>query len=131
MNGSKFLISMRDFFRIYVFIRNGFNKLFLLEFYHQSSVEFCYLKCGTCVFRKPDQCCLCSCCRIAISLVIFARESDSFFNEKPLILDILYLLYLLYKLRDCLFQCLVCNVHHEDRELIFRMRRGMGIDRLV
>ena len=40
-------------------------------------VYFCYLKNCTCFFGKPYNGCLCACCRIAISLVIFAREFNS------------------------------------------------------
>ena len=73
MNVSKFIIL------VYVFVSNGFNKIFLMEFYY-SSVGFTYMKCGTCVFRKPNNCCLCSCSGIAVFSVIFAREPDSLIN---------------------------------------------------
>ena len=75
MNVSKLIIAMRDLSEAYVFIRDRFNKIFLMEFYH-SGVDFCYLKCGKRVFRKPDNCCMCSSGMITISSVIFARESD-------------------------------------------------------
>ena len=44
--------------------------------YH-SSMNFCYLKCGTGVFGEPNNCCLCACNKIAVSLVVFAKEADS------------------------------------------------------
>ena len=46
INASKFLITLFDFFRVYDFIRDCFNKILLVKFYH-SSVYFCCLKCGT------------------------------------------------------------------------------------
>ena len=51
---------------------DGFNEMFFKEFNH-SSVDFCYLKCCTKVFGKPNNCCLYSCFRVTIDLVIFAR----------------------------------------------------------
>ena len=66
-----------DIFPRFTFSKGvGLNKISLMEFYH-SGVYFCYLKCGTSVFRKPDNCCLCSSGRITKSLIIFARETDS------------------------------------------------------
>ena len=43
-------------------------------------VYFCYLKCGTGVFGEQNNCCVCACSRIAVSSVVFARESDSLIN---------------------------------------------------
>ena len=44
-------IVLLDTFRVYFIISNGFNKLFLLNFYH-SCVYSCNLKSGTCVIGK-------------------------------------------------------------------------------
>ena len=79
MSVSKFKITMSELIRIHNFKRDWFNEIFLVKFYH-SSVYFCCLKCGAGVFGKPNNCCLCSCSRIAVSLVILARESDSLMN---------------------------------------------------
>ena len=76
MNVFKFKTAMYDFSRVYVFIRDGFNKIFLMEFFH-SGVFFRSLKCGTSVFGKPDNCRFCSSGSITISLIIFTRVSDS------------------------------------------------------
>ena len=62
------IIILSDFFRVYVIIGDGFNKKFLLKFYHSR-----YLKCGTCVFGEPNNSCLCSCSWIAMSSVVFTR----------------------------------------------------------
>ena len=75
-NVAKCKITLSGLIRIHVLIRDWFNKIFLVNFYH-SSVYFCYLKCCSCVFGKPINSCLCWCSGIAVSLVIFARESDS------------------------------------------------------
>ena len=141
MNVSNIIIAMHDFSKGLRFHKGceNFNKIFLMEFYH-SSVDFCHLKCGTCVFRKPENCWLCSSGRITISLVFFARESDLvlmvlfqvvFSNQKTSFLDILYFWCLFCNKRGCLFQCVVSNFYLEDRKLIFCVRSGMGIDRLV
>ena len=49
------------------------------ENYH-SSMYFCYLKCGTGVFGEPNNCFLCACNKIAVFLVVFAKEADSLIN---------------------------------------------------
>ena len=80
MDVSKVIITMSNLFRVYIFKRDRFNKMLLMKFYY-SSVYFCYLKCCTCVFGKPNDCCLCARSRIAISLIVFAGESDSLINH--------------------------------------------------
>ena len=79
VNISKFIISMCGHSRVCVFIRNGFSKIFFMEFYH-SGVYFCYVNCVTSVLRNSDICCLCPSGRITISFVIFIRGSDSLVN---------------------------------------------------
>ena len=100
---------------------------------------FCYLKNCTCFFGKPYNGCLCACCRIAKSLVIFAREFNSlvkyciifyitcqlyffklFFQSKNII-SWYFSLCLLCNLKNCLFQCVVSNVYCGDHMLIFRV----------
>ena len=78
-NISKFVIILSDFIKIHFIIRDLFKKMFLMKSYH-SSVYFCYLKCGTCVFGKPKNSCITSCSGIAVFLVIFSTESDSLIN---------------------------------------------------
>ena len=73
---SKFMVHRSNLVGIYIFIWNWFNKIFLVKFNH-SSVYFCYLKNCAGFFGKPYSGCLCLCCRIAISLVNFVRESYS------------------------------------------------------
>ena len=79
MNFTKSIITMSKLIRAYIFKQDSFNKVFLVKFYH-SSVYFCYLKCATGVIGEPNNCCLCPRSKIAIYLVVFARESDSFIN---------------------------------------------------
>ena len=79
MDISKVSINLSDFIRVYFFIRDGFNKIFLTKFYH-SNVYFCYLKNCTGFLGKPYNSGVCSCSRIVISLVTFARKSSSFIN---------------------------------------------------
>ena len=79
MDVSKVIITMSNLARVYIFKRDRFNKKFLMKFYY-SSVCFCYLKRCTCVFGEPNDCCLCARSRIAISLVVFAGESDTLIN---------------------------------------------------
>ena len=84
MNISQLLIAICGFSRIYIYIRDGFNKIFFMQFHH-SGMCFRFLKCGTIVFRKPDNCCLCLISRTTISLVIFAKESDSLVNYSVIV----------------------------------------------
>ena len=73
---SKFLIFLSNLVRVHIFKKDWFDKVFWVKFYH-SCVYFCYLKKCTGFFGKPYNGCSCACCRMAISLIVFARESDS------------------------------------------------------
>ena len=108
-------------------------KYFFVKFYH-TSVYSCYLKCCTCIFGEPNNCCLCSRCRgrnnldhfykvigfldrslyylINLVLVVFFRVVFS--NRKTLFLGILYFLCLLLQFDGlfipmCGIQCLSCR----------------------
>ena len=72
MNVPKFNIAVSYLIWVDSVNRDGFNEIFFMEF-NNSSVDFCYLKCCTSIFGKPNNCCLCSCCGVTIALVIFAR----------------------------------------------------------
>ena len=52
-------------------------------------------------------------------------------NQKTFFLGIFYFLFLLYKLRDGLFQSVVSHFYHGDRTLIFHVLREMEIFYLV
>ena len=127
---------MSELIKVNIFKPDCFNKTFLVKFYH-SSVYFCYLKCGTGVFGEPNNLCLCSCNRIAVSLVVFAMESDSLINysynfqSKNIFPWYLFFLNLLYNLRECLFQFVVSNFYHGDHKLIFHVLREMEICYLI
>ena len=54
-----------------------------------------------------------------------------FSNQKTFFLGILYFLYLLYNLMECLFQCVVSIFHHGDYKLIIHVLRQREIWYLV
>ena len=76
MDVYKCLITFPNLVNVCIFKRDWILKKFLVKFNH-SSVYFCYLKNCAGFFGKPYTGCLCACCRIAISLVVCVRESDS------------------------------------------------------
>ena len=54
----------------FIFLKGIDSMNFFLKFIH-SFVIYCNMKCGTCVFREPNDGCVYSCGRIAIIVSVF------------------------------------------------------------
>ena len=130
----------------FIFLKGIDSMKFFLKFIH-SCVISCNMKCGTCVFREPNDGCVCSCGRIAIIVSVFLDILLSRLvnlvltvlilietsNQKAFFLK--FFIFCVCSTMEELFipmcRCVVSNSYAVGHILTVRLRRGMDVYCLI